>query len=48
MAVVAATKAVRSVVEDPALAGVVWEARVEAVAVKRRVKPVKVVVAREM
>ena len=48
MAVVAETKAVPSVVEDPALAGVVWEPRVEAVAVKRRLKPVKVVVAREM
>lgn len=48
MAVVAETTAVPSVVEDPALAGVDWEPRVEAVAVKRRLKLVKVVVAREM
>ena len=53
MAVVAETKEVPSVVEDPASAAVDWEPRFEAVAVKRRLKPVKVVVvvvvvAREM
>jgi len=44
VAVVAETKEVPSVVEDPASAAVDWEPRFEAVAVKRRLKPVKVVV----
>lgn len=44
MAVVSETKEVPLVVVDPASAAVDWEQRVEAVAVKRGLKPVKVVV----